>query len=382
MMLTPFDDYPIHQTSLPLAHPESGNADQYDRFFFNGYREDLYFGVAMATYPNRGIIDAAFSVVHDGVQRSVFASGRLPLDRTQTRIGPISIEILEPLGRTRVRVDASDLSLVADLTFAPRTAALEEPRQTILDGPRLVMDYTRLTQWGGWTGSIESAGRQLELGRTSGTKDRSWGVRPVGQPAPAAPSPDLPQVFFLWAPLQFEDRCTHFMCFERANGERWFESAAILPILDSPDAPTWGPDLGIETLAGGDYDLRWKPGLRRSEAAQIELRRRSGEAEVFTLEPLTTFRMRGIGYTHPEWGHGMWKGELAVGHEEFDVEELDNLDPSNIHVQQVVRATSETGDRGIGILEQLAFGPHEPTGLRDFLDGYSSVAEEGRRGRP
>jgi hypothetical protein len=30
------------------------------------------------------------------------------------------------------------------------------------------------------------------------------------------------------------------------------------------------------------------------------------------------------------------------------------------------------GDKqGMGVLEQLAFGPHEPTGLAGFTDGYS-----------
>src|ERR1700742_2792446 len=86
-VLTPFDDYPIHQTPLPLAHPASGDPNHYDRFWFNGYTEDYYFAAGMAVYPNRGIIDGAFSVVHDGVQRSVFASGRIPADRGETRIG-------------------------------------------------------------------------------------------------------------------------------------------------------------------------------------------------------------------------------------------------------------------------------------------------------
>ncbi|HVM39755.1 MAG TPA: hypothetical protein VM618_03115, partial [Acidimicrobiia bacterium] len=67
-MLTPFDDYPIHQTPLPVAHPVGGDPNHYDRYFFNGYTGDLYFAVAMGLYPNRGVIDAAFSVVHDGIQ--------------------------------------------------------------------------------------------------------------------------------------------------------------------------------------------------------------------------------------------------------------------------------------------------------------------------
>jgi hypothetical protein len=83
-VLTSFDDYPVHQTALPIAHAGGGHPDYYDRFWFNGYTEDYYFAVALGLYPNRGVIDAAFGVVHDGWQRSVFASGRMPLDPTQT----------------------------------------------------------------------------------------------------------------------------------------------------------------------------------------------------------------------------------------------------------------------------------------------------------
>ncbi len=102
----PFDDYPVHQTVLPLAHAGGSHPDFYDRFFFNGYTEDSYFAVALGVYPNRGVIDAAFSMVRRGVQRSVFASGRVPADRTQTRIGPVSVGIVDPLRVNRVRVDA------------------------------------------------------------------------------------------------------------------------------------------------------------------------------------------------------------------------------------------------------------------------------------
>src|SRR5450432_1744568 len=130
-VLTPFDDYPIHQTPLPLAHPATGDPNHYDRFWFNGYTENYYFAAGMAVYPNRGIIVGAFSVGKDGVQRSVSASGRIPADRGETRIGPLSIEVVEPLRTTRVRVDAADLGIDADVTFSARSVALEEPRQTL-----------------------------------------------------------------------------------------------------------------------------------------------------------------------------------------------------------------------------------------------------------
>jgi hypothetical protein len=367
-MLTPFDDYPIHQTALPVAHVASGDPNHYDRYWFNGYRDDFYFAAGMAVYPNRGIIDAAISTVHDGVQRSVFASARMPADRGETRVGPLSIEIVEPLRTTRVRADSAELGIEADVTFTARTVALEEPRQTMTTGNKIMMDSTRLTQWGTWSGSITTGGEQIALDALYGTKDRSWGVRPVGTPAGAAPATDLPQLFFLWAPINFDDLCTHFLCFERANGDRIVSSQATLDVI-SPGDPTWNDDTKIHQLAGTVHEVRWAPGLRRSEGATLRLMRHDGGEERIELEPLLTFRMRGLGYMHPTRGHGQWHGEESVVAEEHKVSELDNVEPWNIHIQQVMRA--RWGDReGIGVLEQLAFGEHHPSGLTGIIDGY------------
>ena len=48
-MLTPYDDYPIHQTADPVAHPSSADPNHYDRYFFNGFSRDgsLFFAAAM-----------------------------------------------------------------------------------------------------------------------------------------------------------------------------------------------------------------------------------------------------------------------------------------------------------------------------------------------
>jgi hypothetical protein len=365
-MLTPFDDYPIHQTPLPLAQPGGGHPDHYDRFWFNGYTEDVYFAVALGTYPNRGVIDAAFSVVRDGVQRSVFASGRVPIDRTQTRIGPVSIEIIEPLRVNGIRVDAPEHGLVADLTYRARTAAYEEARQTRYQGTRLLTDATRATQLGTWTGTLRSGDQAVELGDVVyGTKDRSWGIRPVGQPAPAAPEPGAGQLFFLWAPLNFADTALHYMVFEDAEGTPWAESSAIMPVI-ADDGAVYGSDLAFEHPRI-EHAVRWAPGLRRSDGASLTVHRDSITEKV-ELEPLLTFRMKGAGYFHPTWAHGLWHDELAVGGEESDVNDLDRLAPDTVHVQQVMQAT--WGERtGLGVLEQLVFGPHAPSGFRSFLDG-------------
>jgi hypothetical protein len=368
VVLTPFDDYPVHQVPLPVAHPGTGDANHYDRYWFNGFTEDRYFAVAMGRYPNRGVMDAAFSVVHDGIQRSVFVSGRASDDPGVTALGPITIEVVEPLRTSRIVVDAADHGLDAELTFTARTAAYEEPRQTHHRGPRVLMDATRMTQWGSWTGTLRTGAQAVPIEPgMRGTKDRSWGVRPVGAPAPAAPTRTEPQFFFLWAPLHFDDTCLHYLVFEEADGHRWAETAAVLPVI-GPDGATWGPTASCEVLAGGDHDVRWAKGLRRAESAALHLRRRDGERIDVELQPTLTFRMRGAGYTHPRFSHGSWHDELVVAGEEHGVDELDSLDPASIHVQQVMRATWG-GRAGLGVLEQLVIGPHRPSGFRSLLDG-------------
>ncbi|MBA3742678.1 hypothetical protein [Sporichthya sp.] len=360
-MLIPHDDYPVHQTSEPLAHAGLGHPDQYDRFWFNGYTEDYFFAVALGLYPNRGVIDAAFSVVHNDVQRSVFASGRIPLDRTDTRIGPLRVEIVEPLRINRVVVDAPEQGLRADLTCHARTPAFEEERSLRNAGTRRSWDMTRGTQLVRWEGSLSSGSATVDLGDRTvyGTKDRSWGVRPLGVPPLRAPETEPPQLFFLWAPLNFDDVALHYTVSEDANGRPWSYTAALLPVIGGGD-PVFGPDLGIEHLAGVQHAITWQPGLRQASRASLLMPEASPAVE---LEPLPLkFRMKGVGYGHREWAHGTWKDELVVGGEEAACADLDVLKGDCIHLQQVVRA--RWGDRvGLGVLEQAVFGPYEPGGF-------------------
>ena len=117
-MLSSHDDYPVHQTSAPIAHTASADLNHYDRYFFNGYSPsgDLYFGVALGVYPNRHVADAACSVVRNGRQTSVFRSQRAPLDRAAaTDLGAIRIDVVRPLHELAITVEAPEHGLRADL---------------------------------------------------------------------------------------------------------------------------------------------------------------------------------------------------------------------------------------------------------------------------
>ncbi len=76
-MITPLDDYPVHQTAQPLIVPATSDRNFYDRFWFNGFVGDgsLYFSVATGFYPNRHVMDGGISVLVDGQQHCLHIAG-------------------------------------------------------------------------------------------------------------------------------------------------------------------------------------------------------------------------------------------------------------------------------------------------------------------
>ena len=122
------------------------------------------------------------------------------------------------------------------------------------------------------------------------------------------------------------------------------------------------------------HRIEWEPGTRRPKAARLELVDRDDAVHVISLEPMIRCQVLGIGYQHPEWGHGIWHGEEAFGHESWPLDDLDPLDYKHIHLHSICKATL-TGPRGtlsgVATLETLCFGSHKPSGFTDFLDGAS-----------
>jgi len=373
-MLNKLDDYPIHQTPEPIAHPATSDRNVYDRTWFNGYTADgsRYFGIGMAIYPHRGVLDCAFSTVErGGRQHAFYGSRRAPLERTDMQVGPFRIEIIEPLRRTRVVLDDNSTGIACDLTFSARTSAIQEARQTLRQGPRRVMDATRFDQFGRWSGVVKHPDGEFTVTEDTffGTKDRSWGVRRVGEPENGGAPLPMGSAFFLWAPLIWDDHITHAIFFDGPRGEALVREGIVAPSFPTEaeiPAALEGTD---ERMATAVHRVRYHPGTRLASSAEIDLIDVYGKVRTISLQPLLKFQMKGLGYGHLEWGQGVYKGELEIGSESFDPLTLDPLGRDNLHVQQVVRATDSEGRVGTGVLEQIVAGPYAPGGFTQFLDG-------------
>ena len=368
-MSTAFDDYPVHQTSKPVAHTVSGDPNHYDRYFFNGYDPEgrIFFAAAMGLYPNRHVMDASFCVIVDGKEQiNVHASARAPFDRAEClTVGPIRITIVEPLKLLRVEVDGADHGVVADLTFEATSLPCEEPPFVMRSGNRVTTDYTRLTQLGRWSGTVtvDDATLRIDPNMHIGCRDRSWGVRNVGERVQlGAPLEIPPQYFWLWAPVNFGSFGTLFDVNEFSDGTFWHKSGTLLEGVDA-----------LHEAREVSYEMTWEPGTRRSAGFSLAMRF-PGEEISLRFEPILHFQMFGLGYLNPEWGHGFWKGELSVGSERMALPVPDPTAAHHIHVQTLSRVTAIRGDGsqhvGTGILESLVLGAHAPSGFVDIADGH------------
>ncbi len=360
MVLSKGDEYPVHQTPEPIAYSGT-DRNFYDRYFFNGYDPDgeSFFALAFGVYPHLDVADAHFCVIREELQHCLHASRELRMERMDMAVGPIRIEVIEPLNKLRLIVDGEGIS--AEIDFTSRAFAIEEPRFTHRIGPRTFMDYTRMTQNGRYQGWIEVDGVRQELSEGSwGTRDRSWGVRPIGardtQPMPGVPAPTF---FWQWTPINLPGGSVFFHLNAHPDGSAWNTRAAWVCEGGSADDIVEGRGQLSSALEAGS---RWPSG----GTLDLEL---PGAPKSVELSSKQRFQMRGLGYTSPDWGHGMHHGPLEVARETIALGDLNPLSPENLHVQMICEARTDAGETGVGIFEQLILGPYTPLGLTEYFDG-------------
>ena len=198
-----------------------------------------------------------------------------------------------------------------------------------------------------------------------GTRDRSWGIRPIGARDAQELAPPQPgQFFWIWSPSNFPDGSFFFHTNDEASGEPWNRRAVW--VRDGANAETHTEIKDSEH----HHRLEERHAARQGRGGAPEGFQRRARKIVF--EPRYEFYMLGLGYGHPKWGHGAHHGELVVEREDLKLSEIDPRLPQHLHVQALCKVTYKGPDGsqqvGRGVLEQLALGPHEPSGFKQMLD--------------
>ncbi len=372
-MITDFDDFCIHQTTQPVAQPGPSDRNFYDRYWFNGFDADgtYLFEIGLGLYPNRKVMDGHFGVTVGRRQSAFHGSRRAPKERGETFIGPLSVEVVQPMRQIRVKLEPNEHGIECDLVFTAASIPHEEPPNVMYDDGHLIMHNSRFTQLGRWDGFFSVDGERHEVTHAYGTRDKSWGVRPVGEPQGGAPGllNAEPGVYWVWCPLNFGDVCTQFGTFEDRDGKPTQVSADLVPLYEKPEDIPRFEEPGLVEMADAQHRIQWHPGTRRAQSVTLNLRDKQDNRYDIDVETVgLTFHMLGIGYGHAEWGHAFWKGELETGREDWDLDEVDPLGFQFLHTHQVVQATMGE-QRGMGTLETIVIGRHDPSGFKQLFDG-------------
>jgi hypothetical protein len=370
-VLSPADDYLIHQLPETIDHVGSSDRNFFSRYYFNAHddRGEVFLIAGMGQYPNLGVTDAFATVVHGDVQHVVRASRELGADRLNTRVGPIAVEVLEGLRRLRVVCDPNEWGVAFDLTWQGTVPAFEEPRHFRRQHGRVVEDYLRLSQTGRWTGTLSVGDRTwtVEPDRWWGVRDHAWGIRPIGPPEPAgieATRPPFEGMFWHYCPIQFPDFTILYIAGEDADGKRTHEEAVRLYPFGSGREP--------ERLGSPRHAIEFRSGTREATHARLWIPEAGGRELVIDAELLRRCWIgagTGYGYFDPGWIHGMYQGPLKVGGLRWDTTDPEFRSRFGFVTDTAARFTLD-GRVGYGLFELMILGVYRPYGFT----GWDTVA--------
>lgn len=372
-MLGPMDEFPIHQLPQPIAWPGSSDRNFYDRSYFNAHDRtgNLFLITGIGYYPNLGVKDAFVLLSRDvdgaPTQTAIHLSDGIDQDRMHQHVNGYRVEVTDPLRSLRIVMDETE-GIALDLTWDGLFDPLLEQPHVMRTGTRITLDAQRFAQVGTWRGTIIVDDEQIEVNPSTwiGSRDRSWGIRPIGEAEPPGRPADPPfdGMWWLYIPMAFDDFQLVLIMQESPDGFRSLNDCTRI----------W-KDGRIEQLGWPRIDIHYRSGTRIPTGATIDATASHGAPVRIEVESRRAVPIHvGGGYGgDPDWLHGMWKGD---GFTERLTYQLD--DPAVAGriafgaVDHVGRATCRESDgttrEGWGLFEHFALGRHDPSGFHDWLD--------------
>jgi hypothetical protein len=326
----------------------------------------------LGKYQNRGIIDGFGGVSRGREQWTVRGSRELAGAPEFTGVGPVQMEVVEPLKQMRFVLEPNDVQPISfDIVLSSVTPPFFEERNLVRNRRtgRVDVDVIRYHQ-GGWaSGTVTVDGQTHEVNPQEwfGFRDHSWGVRQaIGEPlTDLIPSPPLPAGVrggMKWSPSFFQrpDGTYYETAIFVVEGA-WEYSSAYLNEAD-------GRQLAVRRVTPR---ITYDTNTRFVTGGELLLSMDSGEERTIEVEVLgdSGFFLKTGGYgSFKGHKHGSWKDELHVDGEYI----ADCWDHENLPLLGQFRDTPirvRDGDAvGYGIMESLIGGVWPELGLTEESD--------------
>lgn len=368
MSVSGLDEYPIHQEALPVAWAGQSDRNFYDRCYLMGHDGSggTMFISGMGYYPNLGTKDAFLMVRRQGESLDeatvVHLGDPIDDDRLNAHVGAYRLDVVEPLQRLHVVLEETG-GIAADLTWTGAHPVVTELPHVMRAGSRVTLQAQRFAQTGTWSGTLTLDGEEIAVDSWTGTRDRSWGIRPSGEPAPAgAPLvPEFGGMWWLYVPLRFEDHSLVVIIQEEPDGHRTLNDATRV----------WH-DGRVEQLGWPRVEMHYAPGTRIPTGATLHCTTRDGSPLTVDVESQLVAPLHvGCGYGgDPDWGHGVWRGPGFTERLTYAMDDQAVRDrlPFGVIDHAGRAVVRETGAVGWGLFEHGALGRHDPSGFTDWFD--------------
>ena len=377
--LGPLDEYPIHQVPRPVAWAGSSDRNFYDRCYLNAHDRtgEVFLITGLGFYPNLGTKDA-FVLLRRQVdgraeQTAVHlgdAADPRGADRMAQQVGSYRIEVVEPLRRLRVVMEDTE-GIALDLTWEGSFDVVQELPHVMRQGSGTTLDAQRFAQVGAWEGVISVDGTDIAVTpvRWVGSRDRSWGIRPVGEAVPAGKpaDPSFEGMWWLYVPMRFDEFAIVLIIQETPDGFRTLNDCTRV----------WH-DGRVEQLGWPRVQVRYAPGTRVPTGATITCTTPAGAELVLEVTSKLAAPLHvGGGYGgDSDWTHGMWKGAGFTERLTYDLDDpatagrvmfgvIDHVGQATVHGPG---AGVPDRSEGWGLFEHGVLGRHDPSGFTDWFD--------------
>ncbi|MYK26532.1 MAG: hypothetical protein F4052_06240, partial [Dehalococcoidia bacterium] len=138
--LTNFDEHPVHQITEAF-----GSVAATDKHWNDGHYiclcdmdGNIQLIGLVRLYTNNDVIDGFVCIRHEGKQHNIRLSRRLRSDINTNGIGPLRIDIVEPMETVRLVLEENDYGISCDLTCRSTAVPYEDQPSYVREGGRFL----------------------------------------------------------------------------------------------------------------------------------------------------------------------------------------------------------------------------------------------------
>jgi len=341
-MLTPYDEYPVHQSPYPFSHIPSTDYNWDDGYYFAAHcpSQKTVLCTGLRVNANSDMVGGYAIININGIQ-TTFRFSRCWRRDFNLVVGPFRIEFVEPLKKIRVTLAENDSGLSFEMFWEGTSPPVLEDHHLATNRGRATTDQSRYSQAGKVSGWINFRGKHTVMDPEEwfGSRDHSWGLyaerpplSPVASLLPPRESKGPKRGFRFWTCWRTGEFSGHWEINEASDGRQ-------IPLDDVFGVPFagklyrgWDEEY---PLVAARHEMEYHPGTRLAKRGRIYLTDKFGGEWIQDFEPAAPpwFPIT-MGYSPGSWKDGgtfhTYHGseELATEWDEFDFSQQPVQSPS------------------------------------------------------